>query len=545
MESPYKDDRASVVDVGIIGAGFSGCSALYKLRLQGLTAKVLEAGSDFGGVWHFNRYPGARVDSDTPSYQLNIAKVWESFNFTERYPSHEELRKYFTHMDDILDLRKDTVFNARVKEVRYDVRARTWSLSTTKGLRLTCRFVVFGTGSLTKPYVPAFARLDEFAGQVIHPRHWPDGLDVRGKRIGIIGQGATGLQIVQELAKQDCKLSVFVRSPCIAVPMRQRSLSFEETEQMKNLYEGIFFKAKYGSASALPYNQSYGKFGEATELEQQARYERLWARGGLGLTFSNYVDIMKDEAANSSLYNFWVHKVRSRMSNGEKMDIVAPLRQSEHFGCRRVNLEEDYYEMLDRPNVEVVDLKARPIREFHQDGILVGRHLPAQLIPLDVVVFATGYDSFTGSLFDMNIYDKHGVRLQKRWGAGISTYLGMVADGLPNAFFLYGPQAPTSQANAPPFIELQVDWIAAVLRKLRAEGLKSFEVSADACRMWKGQVKSEFEKSLMKESRAWWTGANIPGKTQEPMIYFGGVKQWTQECRQALADWSRFSVEGV
>ncbi|OHW97535.1 cyclopentanone -monooxygenase [Colletotrichum incanum] len=431
MESPYTDDGALVADVGIIGAGFSGCSALHKLRLLGFTAKILEAGSDFGGVWHFNRYPGARVDSDTPSYQLNIAKVWESFNFTERYPSHKELKKYFAHVDDTLDLRKDTVFNARVKEVRYDVRARTWSLSTTNGLRLTCRFVVFGTGSLTKPYVPAFPKMDEFAGQVIHPRHWPDGLDVRDKRIGIIGQGATGLQIVQELAKQDCELSVFVRNPCIAVPIRQRSLSFEETEQMKNLYEGIFFKAKYGSASALPYNQSCGKFEEATELEQQARYERLWARGGLALTWSNYVDIMKDEAANSSLYNFWVQKVRSRMSNREKMDIVAPLRQSEHFRCRRVNLEEDYY---------------------------------------------------------MNIYDKHG---------------------------------------------LQVDWIAAVLRKLRAEGLKSFEVS------------SEFEKSLMKESRAWWTGANIPGKTQEPMIYFGGVKQWTQECRQALTDWSRFSVEGV
>ncbi|KAF4868079.1 Baeyer-Villiger monooxygenase [Colletotrichum siamense] len=322
--------------------------------------------------------------------------------------------------------------------------------------QITCRFVVFGTGSLTKPYVPAFPKLDELTGQVIHPRHWPDGLDVRGKMIGIIGQSATGLQIVQELAKQDCELSVFVRSSCIAVPMGQRSLSFEETEQMKNPYKGIFFKAKYSSASALPYNQSCDKFVEATE-------------------------------------NFWAQRVRSHMSNRGKMDVVAPPRQSEHFGGRRVNLQEGSYEMLDRSNVEVVDLKARLIRKFHRDGVLVGRHLPAQLILLDVVVFATGYNSFTGSLFDMNIYDKHGV-----------------------------PQASTSQANAPPFIELQVDWIAA-----------------------KEQAKSEFEKSLMKESRAWWTGANIPGKTQEPMIYFGGVKQWTQEYRQVLTDWSRLSVEGV
>ncbi|KAI8166109.1 Baeyer-Villiger monooxygenase [Colletotrichum sp. SAR 10_70] len=277
---------------------------------------------------------------------------------------------------------------------------------------------------------------------------------------------------------------------------------------MKNPYKGIFFKAKYSSAPALLYNQGYGKFVEATGMEQQARYERLWARGGLALTWSNYVDIMKDEAANGSLYNFWAQKVKSRMSNRKKMDIVAPLRQSEHFGCRRVNLEEDSCDMLDRSNVEVVDLKARLIREFHRNGVLVGRHLPAQLILLDVVIFATGYESFTGSLFDMNIYNKHG-------------------------------------ANAPPFIELQVGWIAAVLRKLRTEGLKSFEVSVDACRTWKEQVKSEFEKSLMKESRAWWTGANIPGKTQEPMIYFGGVKQWTQEYRQVLTDWSRVSVEGV
>ncbi|KAK0367782.1 cyclopentanone 1,2-monooxygenase, partial [Colletotrichum limetticola] len=232
-------------DVIIVGAGFSGCYALFKVREAGFSAKILERGDDFGGVWHFNRYPGARVDSDTPAYQFSLPRVWADFHFTERFPGCEEIRRYFRHVDATLGLRQDTIFDAQVDEAK-----------TTKGLRATSKHAIYAYGSMNKPYMPLFPNQDLFDGLIIHPSAWPDNLSLTGKKISIVGQGASGLQIVQELAPLDCELTVFVHNPYIAVPIHQRQLSYRESEEMKHYYNTIFAKAKFGSSSALPYNQN-------------------------------------------------------------------------------------------------------------------------------------------------------------------------------------------------------------------------------------------------------------------------------------------------
>ncbi|KAL0929412.1 cyclopentanone monooxygenase [Colletotrichum truncatum] len=430
--------QSLISDFVIVGTGFSGCYALHKIRELGYSAKILEAGSDFGGVWHFS-----------------LPKVWETFNFEERYPGHEEIRRYFAHVDITLGLRKDTIFNSRVDEVKYDSKSKRWLFRTEKGRRIESRFAIFACGSFNKPYIPAFPNLNAFRGLLIHPSAWPEGVKLDGKKIGIIGQGASGLQLVQELAKQDILLTVFIREPCHTLPMQQRRLSYRESEELKNYYDGIFSKAKFGSSSAIGYNQNSDFYHQASGSDRVTLYQRLWDRGGFGLTLSNYRDIMYDKTANSSLYEFWMRKTRARMSNPEKMDIVAPLKQSQWFGAKRVNLEMDYYEMLDRPNVKLVDLKKTPLKSFSRNGVVTeGHDSTLDHHELDVMILATGYDSVTGSLLGMNIHDRHGLRLEEKWKDGISTDLGMLVPEMPNAFLLYGPQGPITQTNAPSFIEL-------------------------------------------------------------------------------------------
>ncbi|KAE9571011.1 Baeyer-Villiger monooxygenase [Colletotrichum fructicola] len=532
-------------DVIIVGAGFSGCYSLHKIREAGFSAKILERGDDFGGVWHFHRYPGARVDSDTPAYQFSLPKVWADFHFTERFPGHEEIRRYFHHVEATLDLRKDTIFDARVDEVKYDPENRRWRFRTAKGLIAASKYAIFACGSMNKPYIPPFPNQNTFGGQIVHPSEWPSDLELAGKRVGIVGQGASGLQIVQELAKLECKLTVFVRNPCIAVPMHQRQLSYRESEEMKHYYDAIFAQAKLKSFSALPYNQNTELVRCATEAERDRLFEQLWNRGGLGLTQSNFRDIAFDKTANACLYDFWVRKTRSRMTDRKKMDIVAPLKQFEWFGSARVNLEMSYYEALDQANVELVDLKKTPIDAFDEHGILTGPPDAATHHDLDLVIMATGYDCITGSLLDMNIHDKNGGRLNEAWKSGISTYLGMMIPNMPNAFMVYGPQGPTTQTNAPPFIELQVDWVVSLLERMRKDNLHSIEPLNESCRSWKDLVMDAFESSIFCESTAWWTGANIPHKRIEPLIYLGGVQRWRELCSQSLDDWANFVVSKV
>ncbi|KAH8655973.1 hypothetical protein BGZ61DRAFT_541153 [Ilyonectria robusta] len=527
------------VDVVIVGAGFGGCYALHEMRRQGYTAKILEAEADFGGVWHFNRYPGVRVDSETPVYQLSLPNVTDSFNFTERFPDGEELRRYFAHLDQTLDLRKDTIFNTRVIGVHFDETKTTWSFSTESGLRATSRYVIFASGSTNKAFIPNFPGIERFNGTLIHPSSWLQNLDVKGKKIGIIGQGASGVQILQTLAKQDCEVTVFIRTPCTAMPMGQRPISTRESEELKNLYDGIFTKAKYNSSAGYAYNPCHASYNDLSKEERHQYYEKLWARGGYGFLSSNFPENMFSKEANAEVYDFWVNKVRARMTDPVKRDIVAPLKQFQWIGTKRPSLEMNYYEMLDRPNVKLVDLKSTPIKEFTSGGITT---IDDKAHELDVVVFATGYDSVTGSLYDMNINDKGGNSLQKKWEEGIKTYLGMMVPGLPNAFILYGPQAPTALANGPPFLELQVEWVTKLLDNMKKDKVQTVEVSSEAAEAW-GQASSDtFEMLLHRETPSWWNGANIPGKRREPLIWHGGIPAWWKECSNALADWSKFTV---
>lgn len=528
-------------DAIVIGGGFGGCFSLHRLRKLGLKTKLLEAGADFGGVWYWNRYPGARVDSEMPTYQFNLHEVWRDWNWSERFPSHDELRDYFRHVDRTLDLRKDAIFNAIVTSVQYNPDTRRWTCTTQNGLRATCKYLVAATGSSYKKHLPSIPGLENYKGRVIHPADYPTDLDVRGKRVGVVGNGASGLQVVQELAKKDCKLDVFIRTPAIALPMMQRQVSVGESDALKGLYQGIFEKC-YRSVHGFPHNANGQAAHQATAQETEELFDELWHRGGFNYLTCTYYDYMIDERANAMVYDYWARRVRSRMTDPAKMDIVAPLKQPLFIGTKRPSLEQDYYEMVDRPNVQLHDLKQTPIVEMSPDGIVTQHGDEKELHGLDVVIFATGYDAVTGSLLDMSLEDKNGLSLAEKWKEGVLTNLGMMIPDTPNLFMVYGPQAPTSLANGPPFIEMEVDWICKAIEKMQAEGLESIEPTLDAAKAWREQVMGAINATLLPRTDSWYMGANIPGKLREPLIYVGGMDRWWQQCVDSLEHWDGFQT---
>ncbi|EXJ87480.1 hypothetical protein A1O3_04440 [Capronia epimyces CBS 606.96] len=524
-------------DVVVVGAGFSGISAIYRLRKLGLKIQAFEAGSDFGGVWYWNRYPGARVDSETPFYQLNIPEVWRTWNFSKRFPDHIELRRYFAHIDATLNLRKDVEFNARVIDASYNAQRGRWTVQTDAGHTATAKYLILATGLLHRRFIPDFPGLDRYQGEVHHSGFWPDGVDVRGKKVALIGAGATAVQITQELGKQADQLTVFLRRPSYCLPMQQRAWSKLENLGWKPYLERLFKQGRLSRAGMPNEGQPCGVF-DVTQEEREKYFEELWARGAFNFQMCNYNNVLLDKKANREVYNFWLKKTRQRISDPVKRDIMAPLEPPYFFGTKRNPLEHDYYEVIDQPNVEIVDLNKTPLETFDQTGMI----MTDKKREFDMVVLATGFDSFTGSLTNMGLKNKDGVDIKDVWKDGIWTYLGMMCSGFPNMFMTYSPQAPTALSNGPTILECQVDFVVDSIAKLERENIKSIEPLHSAEVEWKQLITTMNDRTLFPFTSSWWTGGNIPGKKAEPMTYIGGIDNYEKQCRATMENWKGFAV---
>ncbi|OHE94807.1 cyclopentanone 1,2-monooxygenase [Colletotrichum orchidophilum] len=528
-------------DVLIIGGGFGGCYALHQLRKSGFSAHIVEAGSALGGVWHWNSYPGARVDTETPYYQLSIREVWKDWTWSQRFPGHEELKRYFKHIDKVLDISKDVSYQHLVIGADFDTETAKWTIRTKTGRIFTSRFLIPATGSSTKRYVPEFPGKELFKGAVVHPTAWPDsGIDVQNNRVAIVGTGATGVQCVQEIAKQPgVELTVYVRNINTALPMRQREISKLEQLSFKAIYRTLF-KVARESDIGLPCDGPSRLTKETTTEEREAWWEELWQRGAFNFQTGQYADFLKDAEANRLIYEFWARKTRGRVQNPEKRAILVPDEQPYPFGTKRSSLEQDYYECMDQDNVKVVNVKKAAIREWTPHGIVTEDGKGRQH---DIIVLATGYDSMTGALTDIGLRGRDGIDMKERWKQGVWTYLGILARGCPNMFMVHGPQAPTAFTNAPVFIELQVEFISDLLVKLREEKVISIEPRRSAEEHWKKTVQTVHETLLFsKNETSWYVGGNIPGKKKEQLNYIGGIPQYLKECREGTKDWGNFDV---
>lgn len=392
-------DPANIVrcDALVVGAGFSGVSMLYRLRKLGLNAKIFEAGEGFGGTWYWNRYPGARVDSEFPFYQLNIPEAYTSWTFKERYPDHRELRAYFNHLDSVLDLKKDTHFNARVVDCSWDDEAGEWTVQTEQGQVAKTRFLLLCSGLLHHKHVPDFPGLKDYKGQVFHSSFYPEGLDVKGKKVALVGTGATGVQITQELAKEAERLTIFMRRPSLCLPARQRPVSEVENFAWHGYLDAIFANARLSGNGFLKAPAPTANTLDTPAEERERYWETLWRAGGFRYWNQNYPDHLLSKEANTKLYEFWAKKVRERMTDPSKMDLMAPLpaeKMPYYIFTKRPPLEMDYYEMVDKPSVDVVNTKLTPSKGFTETGVSMedGRQ-----IDFDILILATGFDAYSGS----------------------------------------------------------------------------------------------------------------------------------------------------
>lgn len=475
------------------------------------------------------------VDSEFPFYQLSIPEVYKTFNFKERFPSDVELRQYFQHMDKVLNLKKDAIFNTIVEGVTWDGQ---WTCKTKDDRIITCKYLVLCTGSSYKKNFPPFQGLEKFSGTLIHSAGFPEaGIDVNGKRVAVIGNGPTGVQIIQELAKEDCSLTAYIRTPIIALPMRPRSVATQEQESLKSFYD-ILLKAARVAKAGFPYNSPAKHFSETSDEEREALFEDLLARGGFSFFLSNLFKFIVDKKVNEFIYNFWAKKTRARIQDPIKRNIVAPIEQEHLFGIKRPSLEQNYYEAINRHNVELVNLKKTPIVEFTEEGIVSDK-----LRKFDIIILATGYDAMTGSLMDLQIKDKEGIPLQEKWKNGVQTYLGLMIEGMPNLFMVYSPQAPTALLNGPSVIETQVDWIIDAVQKIKAEKVTAIEPHHQFAVQWAKDIQDMNAETLYPLENSWYMGANNPGGVREQLMDIGGADAYSAAIYNALDGWKGFDLK--
>ena len=517
-----------MMDVLIIGAGFSGVYLLHRLRQHGFEVKVVEAGASMGGIWFWNCYPGARCDSDIPNYQLSMQELWRDWHWTERFPDWQELRKYFEHVDQTLDLSRDIRFNTRVTGARFNTDALAWQVECENGERLSARFVVACTGFGSKPYVPEFPGLEEFSGACTHTALWPqDGLPLSGKRVGVIGTGASGVQVIQEAGRVAAHLSVFQRTPNLALAMQQQKLDGATQQAWKLKYPEWFAERDASDGGMYDMDPDTRATCEVSDAERERVFEAAWQKGGFKFWIP-FSDTLSDVEANRLTYDFWRAKVLPRIKDPAIAEKLAPAEPPHPFGTKRPSLEQWYYEVFNQDNVTLIDLGDDPIEAITATGIRTATSDHA----LDVIVMATGFDAGTGGLTQIDFRDTSDRRLADLWSVELQTHLGIGIPGFPNLFMVYGPQSPSAFWNGPTASEIQGDWVTECLCSLRDGGITRMEATAEAATAWTRHMAELADDTLLPHARSWYMGANIPGKPIQLLHYFGAI-DYMEHCRES------------
>ncbi|MFU8815066.1 MAG: flavin-containing monooxygenase [Pseudomonadales bacterium] len=527
----HVDAEVEVLDALIIGAGFHGLYQLHRLRELGFAVRIFEAGAELGGIWYWNCYPGARVDSHVPNYEFSLETLWRDWNWSERFPSWQELRRYFQHVDQKLQLSRDVRFNTRVTAARFDADRDQWLVESADGRLTRARFVIACTGFAAKAYVPDFPGLSRFGGPCHHTAHWPQqGLDMTGKRVGVIGTGASGVQVIQEAAKVAAQVTVFQRTPMLALPMQQRQLDEPTQRLMKRDYPEVF---RQRAASQSSYSDIVADPRSALAVsaeERNAVFEAAWREGGFHFWAGTFSDVLSDHDANLLAYEFWRDKTRDRIRDRATADKLAPMQPPHPFGAKRPSLEQGYYEAFNQHNVTLVDVRERPIEAVTTSGVRSG----GEGHELDILVVATGFDAGTGGLTAIDIRGTTGSTLAETWAGGVTTHLGMAVPGFPNLLMLYGPQSPCAFCNGPTCAELQGDWVVDCLTHLRAAGRTRITATPAAADAWNRHMDDVAARSLLPLADSWYMGANIPGKRRQ-MLFHPGVQEYMSLCNASAA----------
>jgi len=519
---------ATDFDAIVVGAGIAGLYQLYCLRKLGLNVRVFEAGSAVGGTWYWNRYPGARVDSQSYIYQYWFSdEILDEWNWSERFPAQPETERYLNFVADKCDLRKDIAFNTTVTAADYDEDGRRWIVKTDDGATYSTRFLVSCTGMLSAPIRPPFPGYDRFRGDIVHTARWPEaGLELAGKRVGVIGTGATGMQVIQTIAGEVAHLTVFQRTAQYAIPMRNPTYTDADRAAWKKRYPELKQKVHttFGGFNHDFYPEAYRDLGPA---ERRDVLEKIWADGALTFWHGSFRELFFDEEVNREISEFVREKIRARVNDPATAEKLMP--KTHGFGLHRVPLETNYFEAYNRDNVELVDVSDAPIEAFTERGLKTA----AGEYDLDVVILATGFDAGTGALTRMNIRGRGGRSLTEEWRQEIRSTLGLQISGYPNLFTVAGPLAPsTALCNMTTCLQQQVEWITDCIRYIREHGHTVIEPTAEKEAEWVRHHDEVADTTLVTKTHSWYMGSNVDGKPRRLLSYIGGVGAYREICEE-------------
>ena len=516
-------------DAVVVGAGFAGMYMLYRLRERGLSVRVFETGTDVGGTWYWNRYPGARVDTETMFYSYQFSEdLQQDWEWTERYATQPEILRYARHVADRFELRPDIQFETRVDSTVWDEDAGLWRVETGDGASTMARYCIMATGCLSAVNTPEFDGLNDFAGETYHTAHWPDeGVDFTGKRVAVIGTGSSGVQSIPVIAEQAASLHVFQRTANYVIPSHNRAMEADEVAEIKANYPELRARAKKSFSGN--YFPVAGPSALAVSKEERDReYEARWAQGGLAF-MAAYADFQTSDEANETASAFIRNKIRGIVDDSEVAELLAP---KQLFLCKRLCVGAGYYEAYNRDSVALIDISETTIERITPEGVCVD----GRVYEVDALVLATGFDAVTGALKRIDIQGVGAITLRDKWEDGPRAYLGLGIAGFPNLFTITGPGSPSVLTNMIPSIEQHVDWIADCIDHMRSHDKSRIEAEAEAEEAWVEHVNEVGDLSLRATCQSWYFGSNIPGKPRVVLPYSGGFPVYVRKCDEVAAN---------
>ncbi len=517
------------VDIAVVGAGFAGMYMVHRARAANLSVQVFEAGTDVGGTWYWNRYPGARCDIESVEYSYSFDnELQQEWEWNERYAGQPEILNYAQHVADRFDLRRDIQFSTRVTSAIFNEKSNNWRVTTDQGDVLTARFVVFATGCLSSTNVPHFVGTDSFTGDTYHTGEWPhEGVDFTGKSVGLIGTGSSAIQSIPIIAAQAKHLTVFQRTATYSVPARNDSIDKDYVKDVKANYNefrelnkqqtaAFGSRIRRGEQSAL----------EVSDAERRQEFERRWEEGGFAF-LSSYNDFLLNNDANETVAEFVREKIYSIVKDPETAKKLLP---QQVIGCKRLCLDSGYYETFNRSNVSLVDVGSDPIERITEHGLVAG----GDEHTFDVLVYATGFDAMTGSLLKIDIRGRENQPLAEAWEAGPVTYLGLSTAGFPNMFMVSGPGSPSVLTNMIMSIEQHVEWISDCISHIVSSGKTTIETTDKEQTQWVAFVNAVADMTLYPSCNSWYLGANVAGKPRVFMPLLG-FPTYADKCSDVAA----------
>ncbi|HKV54487.1 MAG TPA: NAD(P)/FAD-dependent oxidoreductase [Candidatus Binataceae bacterium] len=524
--STSQSGQVESFDAIVIGAGVAGLYQLYRLRQLGLSVRCVEDGSGVGGTWYWNRYPGCRFDSESETYGYSFSKeLLQEWNWKEHYSGQPENERYLNYVADKFDLRRDIQFNSRVVSAVYDERASRWEVQLESGQRMRAQFLVAAVGILSARYVPPFEGIDSFKGESYHTSRWPkEKVDFTGKRVGVIGTGATAVQLIPIVAKEVGHLTVFQRTPNYCAPLRNSLVDDETQRRFKATYPEIHRRCRETPA-AFPYDFDRRKALEVSKEERLALYEELWAQPGFKKWLGNFRDIMTDRAANEDFAEFVRNKIRERVKDPVVAEKLVP--KDHPFGSKRIPLETQYYEAYNRDNVLLVDVRESPIERITPTGLKTRD----KEYEFDVIIYATGFDAITGSVTRIDIRGEGGQTIKDKWANGPRTFLGIQTAGFPNFFIATN----TAFCNYTVCAESIVEWISDCIRYIREKDYKRIAPTPEAEDAWVAHANELGSQTLLSGAKSWFVGDNIPGKAHAILLYANTAPAYRAKCAEVAA----------